>query len=425
MTLRQTDAEGPQGICQQLRQLCLRWLKPERHTKEQILELVVLEQFLIILPQELQEWVREGRPQTCAQAVALAQGFLQKQREVQVRGPEAEVAPLEAKQTPLFKDLKQESDTETQHSSSSDASCLGDDTRPRDQNQNKVEHSKELELRWTLRGSGQQDLSHRADQEEASEYQQESCPGEAGDKIFQCDFQACERISPGGKQHTCSFCGKSFNQRSTLTVHERTHTGERPYECPDCERRFSHRSNLFAHKTVHTGGRPYKCSDCGDSFRHRSHLIAHKRIHTGERPHKCSDCGKSFNQRSALTVHERTHTGEKPYICSDCGKSFNQRSILIAHERTHTGERPFKCSDCGKSFKQLSALTAHVRSHTGERPYVCLDCGKSFTRSSLLIKHRRTHTGEKPYECSNCERRFSQRSQLVSHEKTHKGQKSY
>nr|XP_056701093.1 zinc finger protein 397-like [Euleptes europaea] len=450
---RYQEAEGPQGVCQQLWQLCLRWLKPERHTKEQILELVVLEQFLTILPRELQKWVREGGPQTCAHAVALAQGFLQRQQEeVQIHGPEAEDSTLDTRQRPLFKELKQESDAKTQHHSDCDANSMGDDTKPRDQNQNKTEHSRERELQWKLGGSSQQDVSPCPNQEEVSECQQENCPEKARDQLFQHDLQACQRILPGGKQYMCSFCGKSFNQGSTLTVHERTHTGERPYECLDCGKRFSHCSNLFAHKTVHTGGRPYKCSDCGDSFRHWSHLIAHRRIHTGERPHKCSDCGKSFNQWSALTVHERTHTGERPYTCSDCGKSFNQRSaltvherthtgerpytcsdcgknftqrsILIAHERTHTGERPFKCSNCGKSFKQLSALTAHARSHTGERPYACLDCGKSFTRSSLLIKHRRTHTGEKPYECFNCGRRFSQRSQLVSHEKTHAGQKS-
>ncbi|XP_066469257.1 zinc finger protein 202-like [Tiliqua scincoides] len=73
---RYQEVEHPQRVCSQLRELCHRWLRPERHTKEQILELLVLEQFLSILPHDLQTWVREGGPDSCAQAVTLVENFL-------------------------------------------------------------------------------------------------------------------------------------------------------------------------------------------------------------------------------------------------------------------------------------------------------------------------------------------------------------
>ncbi|KYO40689.1 hypothetical protein Y1Q_0013032 [Alligator mississippiensis] len=73
--LRYREAEGPGKICSRLRELCRRWLEPQHRSKEQMLELVVLEQFLAILPPEMRSCVCRCRVETCAQAVALAEGF--------------------------------------------------------------------------------------------------------------------------------------------------------------------------------------------------------------------------------------------------------------------------------------------------------------------------------------------------------------
>lgn len=75
------EAEGPRKVCRQLRELCRQWLNPEKRTKEQILEVLILEQFLTILPWEMQSWVRECSPETCGQAVALAEDFVLRMQE--------------------------------------------------------------------------------------------------------------------------------------------------------------------------------------------------------------------------------------------------------------------------------------------------------------------------------------------------------
>ncbi|XP_070081216.1 zinc finger protein 446 isoform X4 [Equus caballus] len=69
------EVAGPQEALAQLRELCRQWLQPEVRSKEQMLELLVLEQFLGTLPPEIQAWVREQRPGSPEEAAALVEGL--------------------------------------------------------------------------------------------------------------------------------------------------------------------------------------------------------------------------------------------------------------------------------------------------------------------------------------------------------------
>uniref|UniRef100_A0A8C5WPZ5 Uncharacterized protein n=1 Tax=Laticauda laticaudata TaxID=8630 RepID=A0A8C5WPZ5_LATLA len=352
------DAEGPREVCNRLRELCHRWLKPERHTKEQILETLVLEQFLVILPPEIQGCVRDRGPESCAQAVALAEGFLLRQKEAQ-----------------LGQDCFEEM---TVNLPRIHQVCLG---ASRKLAGGRLLNEQERPPLWT------QDYVDRESTGRTSlpKTQDNLSPRSGLGRISENELMRPERSLgslPTKRGSEAIPCRVGYKDISGILFQERIQESPRQKRCVVLRRR------------IHTEERLYKCQDCWKSFDHRSHFIRHKKIHTGEKPFQCTDCGKSFNRNSNLTTHMRTHTGEKPYKCLDCGKSFRWSSDFIVHERTHTGEKPYSCADCGKAFRRSSNLTAHERTHRGEKPYKCLDCGKSFTRGLYLVAHKKTHLGE-------------------------------
>ncbi|XP_062993654.1 zinc finger protein 397-like isoform X2 [Elgaria multicarinata webbii] len=381
------EAEGPRQACGSLRELCCRWLKPEIRTKEHILELLILEQFLSILPEEMQTWVWECQPETCAQAVALAEEFVLRQQEsersdlhVTVRMKVEEVALEEEATSPAALwdvpgsqthpgCLSQESGDwrhpqEPQH----ELTCV-----PRED----AQPLQEMGARATSRTSDRplEDSSEtprnpwgNTGEATSSEREEDRRPGERDDSSE--DELA---IQSRGPRKALTFL-PSQTMEAKVALQEPKDTGSQA-------------------RTFFRGEKPHQCRECGESFRAKQELALHKGIHRRERPFPCAVCGKRFTRLYHLTTHLRIHSGEKPYHCAECGKCYADASNFYKHQRSHSAQKPYQCTECGKTFGDPSSFYKHQKRHQGDRPYVCDVCGDCFSKQKDLLAHQRIHEG--------------------------------
>ncbi|KAM3848733.1 uncharacterized protein M6D78_005284 [Vipera latastei] len=466
---RYQPSEGPRMACKRLRKFCWGWLQPERRTKDQILELVILEQFLEILPREIQRRIRGYGAETCSLAVALAEEFLLRQQETEQ--PEEEVPSpvdeqagdfcdfgepsLETPERPPYKEIKPEGNEEV-------SSLESDQEMYQPIEEDQMVAFDRSEIKDVV-----------VDYPEENETQNsEEAPANELDGVNLWRFTVPPRQHKDGPRHSCPLCGRAFTRKSSLNRHLIIHTGEKPYKCSHCGKSFNRKTNLLSHEMVHARDKSYQCSDCGKNFKPKWGVNAYQIDHTGEKVYKCISCKKSFRQRlelgrllngqkkemtagqlkgewkdgvfGPLEEHEKPAEGEVaeeknialmgPYDdldklnssptsykgrqgspCPICGKVFATQSSVNRHKRIHTGEKPYQCSDCGRSFNQKTTLLTHIVIHTEQKPYQCSECGKHFRHSSGLLVHQRMHTGEKPYKCAICRKNFTQRAHVVKH----------
>ncbi|XP_072844491.2 uncharacterized protein LOC110091645 [Pogona vitticeps] len=307
------EANGPREVHARLQELCHQWLNVERCGKEQILEMLILEQFLKVLPQEMQNWVQEHFPENCAQAIGLAEEFIKRLQGDEEEVTEAEEAAsfsLQTKEIQLATGKPQ-----TEEKREMDKGSNFSEKRPQGYKQTNVSKKGylhwarygEARLRARFPGRANTVLPYRWKQRGQTLECRLSQPLRRGRPLRPVETFPSPPPLPSPTPPSPSSLPKIVVKRRTSRFLQNEALQHTVKTCPECHVTFNGLASFRRHQMCHTGEKRYTCSFCGKGYCFRSELARHECRHVGRKPHECSYCGEGFDRKWWRDQHQMEH----------------------------------------------------------------------------------------------------------------------
>ncbi|XP_026577186.1 zinc finger and SCAN domain-containing protein 16-like [Pseudonaja textilis] len=472
------EAEDPRRIHSQLQELCHQWLKPERRTKEQILELLILEQFLVSLPSDLQSWIRAQGADTCSQAVTLMDDFLLNQQEDETRKwQEVCLGSLEVEEEEgmdsgnrqLYKDGELNSSGETSLLESgikcpSHASSLLSLEGPEMSEAEQNEGSMSLQEQGLIQ-PGQRTMFWQVLQEENGST---DCLGIKNRNWIKMETslyggndpeetsRTAAKINTGNVSMEDDIRKEGCDSRGWIKM-ENSQRGETVLEetprtlADNSQWTFPVTSNIhglrweFQVDKMSAKGKNEWCDVSDDlttaveknptAQAERGKALPPKQgrkccyksgfVEMQGKPCRCPSLEETIQQKCYLDKPQRIQSAEQETEPLEVRKDFRLGDDLTGCPKNHPSEEPRECLKEEKDSKSQKAVKRDQGIQTEGRRYRCAQCGKSFRHRQTLTKHQKIHTGEKLHECLACGKSFTSREPLLRHQRIHTGEKPY
>ncbi|XP_045387754.1 zinc finger and SCAN domain-containing protein 18 [Lemur catta] len=422
------EAAGPHQTLARLDELCRQWLMPEASSKEQILELLVLEQFLGILPDRVRPWVVAQYPESCKKAASLVEGLADVLDEpgmlldsptgssvpsegVYERFPEPLLFPFELPspsqylgrgypptrvETPVTALLPAWPSMEPLHP---ELGSIGEEKT--EEADPATAEKPESFLEEPLH---QEEWGHLDPTEENMEsygklllWGYQFSQPDAASSLETEDLRLVERESAGG-----NLPGSEKQQEGTRNKGEDVSTSETPTERlkGDCPADPSGVTEEEQQQQPRKTPDPQDGESSPVSENQRQSFVQQLAEDKDEAMVATPQQGHGMKRPHPEDVEEQgPEPGEasrEPDVArQDPGPSAS--GCPAAEEPDAYQGKPYTCSECGEAFVWISHLMEHHSSHGGRKRFACQDCWKTFHFSLALAEHQKTHEKEKGY----------------------------